>query len=146
MDLSLKQKAFADYYIETGNATESAVRAGYKSNYANTNTPKLLQNTKIKLYIGERLKLIESERIATAEEVMRYLSSVMRGEIEEECIVVEGYGDGCSSAKSIRKEVSPKDRNKAAELLAKRFGLLKENIELSGDLSIKITIEDDGDA
>ena len=51
--LTEKQKRFADYYIETGNATQAAVKAGYSKKYANTNANKLLQNTTIKNYIDE---------------------------------------------------------------------------------------------
>lgn len=129
MKLTPKQKAFADYYIETGNATESARRAGYSEKYLNTNANKLLQNTSISLYLDERMKKIEDERIANGDEVLKYLTSVMRGEEDEEVIVVEGEGDGCSSARKIRKELNAKDRLRAAELLGKRHRLFTDKIE-----------------
>lgn len=132
--LTEKQKRFADFYIETGNATEAARKAGYKGNSLNRIAFENLSKLDIKKYIDLRLKELDDERIATAEEVMGYLTSVMRGDIEEECIVVEGEGDGCSSARRISKQVSPKDRNKAAELLAKRFGLLVENMNITGEI------------
>jgi len=83
MELSPKQKAFADYYIELGNATEASIRAGYSKKYAGTNTDKLLNNTNIANYINIRMKEIESKRIADAKEVMEYLTSVMRGEVKD---------------------------------------------------------------
>lgn len=82
--LNERQKAFADYFLKLGNATEAAISAGYKPKYAGTNADKLLKNTKIQEYIEERRKQVESERIASIEEVMRFYSSVMRGEVADQ--------------------------------------------------------------
>lgn len=82
--LNERQKAFADYFLKLGNATEAAISAGYKPKYAGTNADKLLKNTKIQEYIENRQKQIESERIASIEEVMRFYSSVMRGEVTDQ--------------------------------------------------------------
>ena len=136
-----KQKRFCDFYIETGNATEAYKKAGYKysdDNIAGVEGFKLLKHPKIKNFIDERIKIKDKERIASQDEVLEYLSDVMRGKITEECIVVESTGDYMSEAKKIRKEVAPKDRNKAAELLAKRYGLLTENVSLTGEVGVKI--------
>lgn len=76
--LSSKQKLFCDEYLKTGNATKSAIAAGYSEKYAHTNASKLLQNTTIKDYISEQLKSIESEKIADASEVLAFYTSVMR--------------------------------------------------------------------
>ena len=54
----------------------------------------------------------------------------MRGEKTEEVVVVEGTGDGCSDARVMDRHVSIKDRNKAAELLAKRYGLQTEKLQV----------------
>jgi phage terminase small subunit len=145
VNLTEKQKRFCDYYIEFGNATKSAIMAGYSEKTARQIADENLTKPYIKNYISERLSAKEDERIASQDEVLRYLTSVLRGEIEEECVVVEGNGEGCSRATTIRKEVTPKDRNKAAELLGKRYGIWKENIDLSGELKIKINLEDDED-
>lgn len=141
MKLSLKQKAFADYYIELGNATEAARRAGYSEKTSHVIGQENLRKPAIKGYIDERLKQIEDSRIADAAEVLKYLSGVMRGEHDEEVIVVEGCGDGVSEATRIRKEVAPKDRLKAAELLGKRYGIFSENINLKG--AVPVVIKDD---
>ena len=79
-----KQKKFADEYIATGNATQSAIKAGYSKNYANTNASKLLQNTTIESYIDTRLKEIAKDSIATADEVLQVLTSIIRREFIEE--------------------------------------------------------------
>lgn len=74
-----KQKAFADYYIECGNATEAAVRAGYSKKTAKVIGCENLTKPYLSEYIKERLAEIESKRIANIEEVMRFYTAVMRG-------------------------------------------------------------------
>lgn len=150
MKLTDKQKAFCDYYIETLNATESYKKAGYKvknDNTAAVNANRLLRNAKIKAYIDKRLKEIENDRIADAKEVMEYLTAVMRGEVEEEVVVVESTGDYTSEARKIKKQVSVKERNKAAELLGKRYALFTDKVNIDGSVAVQIIddIEDDTD-
>lgn len=128
--LSIKQKRFADEYIISGNATQSAIIAGYSKKYAATNTDKLLKNTNIKNYIDERLKELEDKAIAKQEEVLQYLTSVMRGEYEEE--VLYGVGEGVQSTRHV--EVGAKDRIKAAELLGKRYGTWTDKVDTNINL------------
>jgi phage terminase, small subunit len=113
--LSLKQQKFADEYIISGNAIKSAIEAGYSDNYAKKQSHKLLVNVGIKSYIDERLKEIESKKSATQQEVIEYLTSVMRGEHKEEILI--GQGQGFQEITYI--DVSAKDRLKAANLLNK---------------------------
>ena len=113
--LSLKQQQFADEYIISGNAIKSAIEAGYSDNYAKKQSHKLLVNVGIKSYIDERLKEIESKKSATQQEVIEYLTSVMRGEHKEEILI--GQGQGFQEITYI--DVSAKDRLKAANLLNK---------------------------
>lgn len=141
--LTEKQKRFADYFIETGNASQSAVKAGYSKKYSNTNANKLLQNTTIKNYIDEKLEEMSSKRIASANEVMELLTSAARGELEEEVVVVESVGDYCSEAKVIKKQIGAKDRIKAAELLGKRYRLWTDKVEVKGIVPVMIVGEDD---
>ena len=138
--LTEKQKKFADYYIELGNATQAAINAGYSSKYANTNASKLLQNTTIKSYIDERLSQLASERIVSAEEVLEFLSSVMRNEQKEE--VLKGVGMGEQAKTHI--EVSAKDRVKAAELLGKRYALFTDKTEMTVT-EVPVFVDDLGD-
>ena len=130
--LTLKQKKFADEYIISGNATESAIKAGYSSKYANTNVSKLLQNTTIKSYIDERLAQLESEKIADQQEVLKYLSAVMRGEMTEQTL--KSIGESGQVITEI--DVGAKDRIKAAELLGKRYRLWtdKSEVEVTGSV------------
>ena len=113
--LSLKQKRFADEYIISGNAEEAAIKAGYSEKYARGNAYKLVAFSGIKSYIDKRLKEIESKKTATQQEVLEYLTSVMRGEHKEEILI--GQGQGFQEITYI--DVSAKDRLKAANLLNK---------------------------
>ena len=138
--LNIKQKKFADEYLVCSNATESAIKAGYSEKTAYSIGQRLLKKVEVKSYIDERLKILESEKIAQADEVMKYLTKVLRGEETEETIVVEGQGDGISKARKIEKEISPKDRLKAAELLGKRYGLFTDKLQLE-DTTVELNIK-----
>ena len=142
MKMSEKQKKFADYYIESNNATESAVKAGYSTKYTNTNVTKLLQNTTIKEYIQEKLEEMASERIASATEVLEFITKAVRGEILEDVVVTEGEGDGYSSARIVKKQIAAKDRVKAAELLGKRYMLFTDKVNITGAVPVMIVGED----
>ena len=139
MKLTLKQKAFADYYIATGNATESAISAGYSPKTAYSIGDENLKKPVIKKYIDECIAQIDSERIADAKEIMEFHTKVLRGELEEDIVVVEGVGDGCSEARLMTKPASLRDRQKSAEHLAKILGIAAENI----NVTIAPVIKDD---
>jgi phage terminase small subunit len=134
--LSLKQQRFADEYIISGNATQAAVKAGYSSKYANTNASKLLQNTTIKSYIDERLAQLASDKVATQEEVLTYLTSVMRGETQEQTLCSIGE----LGQEVIDIDVGAKDRIKAAELLGKRFRMWTEKVETDVTQTVVIDV------
>ena len=134
------QKKFCDYYITLGKGAEAAIKAGYSEKNARFYASRTLQKPAIKKYIGARLKQMEEERIADAKEVLRFLTSSMRGDIKEEVVVVEGNGDGCSSARTLEKQIGAGDRIKAATLLAKRYGLDKPD-EVDGDAQITFNFD-----
>ncbi|NFO71987.1 terminase small subunit [Clostridium botulinum] len=143
MKLTPKQKAFADYYIETGNATEAAKKAGYKGKNLNRIASENLSKLDIKNYIDERMKQLENKRIAKANEVLQYLTRVIRGEETEEVVVTENIGDFMSEAKTIKKEIGAKDRIKAAELLGKRYRLFVDKVE--ADVNQTVIFEGEND-
>ena len=136
--MTLKQKRFADEYIISGNATQSAIKAGYTKKYANTNANKLLHNTTIKTYIDERLAKLDSEKIADQKEVMEYLTSVMRGEHTEQTLISRGAEWG---QEKTNIDVGAKDRIKAAELLGKRYSMWTDKVDMSGN--VELIFEDD---
>ena len=86
--LTLKQKRFADEYIISGNAYQSAVKAGYSENYANKNINKLLGNVGVKTYIQKRLKEIDDKKIADQKEVLERLTKFGRREEFESVVVM----------------------------------------------------------
>lgn len=143
--LTAKQQRFCDEYLIDLNATQAAIRAGYSPHYANTNASKLLQITTIKDFLQKRMAEKEKELIAGQDEVLRYLTAVMRGQSVAEIVVVEGTGDGCSEARAIQKAPDEKERLKAAELLGKRYGLYTDKVEADVDMS-PLVLKDDVNA
>ena len=143
MKLTEKQKRFADYYIETGNITEAAVKAGYSKKTARVIGQENLLKPAIKGYIDEKLEAMQDERTASAKEVLEFLTKSMRGEIKEEVVVVEGTGDGTSEARMIKKQIGLRDRIKSAELLGKRYRLFTDKVEVDGVVPVMIVGEDE---
>lgn len=84
---------------------------------------------------------LRNEKTADAQEVIEYLSAVLRGESTAQEIVVVGTGDGCSKAKTVEKAPSEKERLKAAELLGKRYALFTDKVDMDTDLDLNITID-----
>lgn len=121
MKLTEKQRRFVDYYVETGNASEAARRAGYSEKTAGWIGQENLQKPTIKAAIDARLRELEGKRIANAAEVLEFLTSTLRGEVKEERVVVEGTGEGRSDARIITVQVSARDRLNAAKSLLKRY-------------------------
>lgn len=76
--LNIRQKKFAEYYAQSGNAADSAVKAGYSEKYAAQNTDKLLKNTNISNYIKELFEKAKDERILTAKDRQVMLSDIAR--------------------------------------------------------------------
>ena len=142
MKLTEKQKRFADYYIETGNITEAAVKAGYSKKTARVIGQENLLKPAIKDYIDEKLEAMQDERTASAKEVLEFLTKSMRGEIKEEVVVVEGTGDGTSEARMVKKQIGLRDRIKSAELLGKRYRLFTDKVEVEGAVPVMIVGED----
>lgn len=143
MKLTEKQKRFADYYIETGNITEAAIKAGYSKKTARVIGQENLQKPAIKSYIDEKLEAMQDERTASAKEVLEFLTKSMRGEIKEEVVVIEGTGDGTSEARMIEKQIGLRDRIKSAELLGKRYRLFTDRVEVEGVVPVMIVGEDE---
>lgn len=124
-----KQQRFCDEYLIDLNATQAAIRAGYSNKTARQIGTENLSKPAIKEYIENRMAEKEKNLIADQDEVLKYLTSVLRGESQSTEIVVEGIGDGMSEARTIQKEPSEKERLKAAELLGKRYGLYTDRVE-----------------
>ena len=140
--LTAKQQRFCDEYLIDLNATQAAIRAGYSKKTAYAIGNENLNKPELKKYIEERMAEKEKALIADQDEVLKYLTAVLRGESESEEIVVENIGDFMSEARTMKKAPSEKDRLKAAELLGKRYSLFKDNVKL--DVTPVVIGGDDG--
>lgn len=105
-----RQRRFVDEYLIDCNATQAAIRAGYSKKTANVTAVRLLADTNIRLQINEQLERLQSERVASAREVLEFLTSVMRGQQTEQTLMFVGEG----VQRMTQIEVSAKDRIKAA--------------------------------
>ncbi len=136
MKLTPKQKAFADYYIISLNATDAAKKAGYSEKTARFIGAENLSKPYIRLYIDEALKKKDSERIMAQDELMERYTRLARGEDTEETIVVMN-----NRYERVRKEPSFKDQLKAMDALAKIYALYTTNINHSGDMGLHINVD-----
>lgn len=134
-----KQKRFCDEYLIDCNATQAAIRAGYSEKTAYSIGNENLSKPEIKAYIDERLAEIQSKSIASATEVMQYLTSVLRGESYSS--VLSLCGNGCQEL--LDKQPDEKERLKAAELIGKRYGLFTDKIGVEGVIPVVIAGDDD---
>ena len=140
--MNARQKRFCDEYLVDCNAKQAAIRAGYSEKTAHSIGIENLNKPELKAYIDEQLEQLHSEKIADAAEVMMYLTSVLRGQASSEVVVVEGCGEGYSTARRIDKAPDEREKLKAAELLGKRFGLFKDNVNLTGAIPVVISGEE----
>lgn len=117
-DIKLKPKelVFAEEWLKTTNATQSAIKAGYSARTAYSAGNRLLKKVDVKQYIDERLAEMKESSIADTNEVMQFLSSTMRGDIPDQ------FG----------LDPALNDRIKAAELLGKRYKMFTDKQEISG--------------
>ena len=121
--LTKKERIFADEYVKTTNGTQSAITAGYAENSASVTGSKMLRKPKVRQYIDEVMNERSKNTIATADEVLEYLTKVMNGEEKD------AFGLDTSIA----------DRTKAAELLGKRHMLFTEKVKLDAEIEIDIS-------
>lgn len=140
--LTLKQKKFADEYIISGNATEARIRAGYSKKTARSVGSENLTKPNIKQYITERMAEMDKRYIADQEEILAFLTSVMRGQEAQEQLAVVGTGDGCSEAVKVDIKAPTKEQIKAAELLGKRYAMWTEKVDQTSTAAVVISGED----
>lgn len=124
MKLTPKQKAFADAYIECGNQTEAARRAGYSEKAARQIGGENMTKPAVSAYIKSRMDELEAQHVATADEVMRFYSAVMRGEVKDQ------FG----------LDASLQDRLNAGKELMKRFAAVQDRAN-SNEARIIINVD-----
>lgn len=121
--LTKKERIFADEYVKTTNGTQSAITAGYSEKTASVTASKMLRKPKVRQYIDAIMDERSKDTIATADEVLEYLTRVVRGEEKD------AFG----------LDVSVADKTKAAELLGKRYMLFTDKVKLSAEVEIDIS-------
>lgn len=161
MALTEKQKIFADEYLKDMNAAR-AYKVAYpnikKENVAAAAGSRMLRNVKVAEYIKKRLEELQSERVADVQEVLEYLTSVMRREKKETVVVTLNTEEtkylpdknGTMRKQTIKKEIPHvveipaklSDANKAAELLGKRYSLFTDKMEHSGTVEGVVIVND----
>lgn len=131
MELTPKQKAFADEYLICGNATEAAKKAGYNPKSARQIATENLAKPSISAYIAERQKQIESSRIADVKEVMEFYSAVMRGEVKDQFDMDASLTDRLSAGRELMKRYEKADttKNESLDCLDEILKGLKENAD-----------------
>lgn len=153
--MTAKQKRFCDEYLIDLNATQAAIRAGYSEKTAYSSGQRMLKNVEVKDYIEQRMAEKEAELIADQDEVLKYLTSVMRREYCENVVVTisekksfyEPDTNGTMRKVTEEKEEAQiveiparlSDANKAAELLGRRYGLFKDSVDLNGAIPVVIS-------
>ena len=138
--LNEKQQRFADEYLIDLNATQAAIRAGYSEKTARVQGSRLLLNADIKSYIEERMASQEEDTIASADEVMRYLTSVIRGQSRSHVLARNDLG----AEYILEKPPDEKERLKAAELMGKRHQLFTDKVKVDGNVPVMIVDDLDG--
>lgn len=132
--MNKRQQLFVEEYIIDRNATQAAIRAGYSERTAYSQGQRLLKHVEVQPAIEGLILEVRNKNIASAAEIEEFLSLTMRGEVPEQ--VLKGVGGG--EQEFVEKQTPVKDRVKAAELLAKRHGLLTDKVDISGGLPIII--------
>lgn len=143
--LTEKQKLFCENYLMTMNAVD-AYLAVYKNCKSRDNASKhasrLLALPHIRAYVDTCLEKAHSNKVADIQEVMEYLTSVMRGETSAEEVLVVGTGEGCSEPRKVSKAPSEKERLKAAELIGKRYALFTGSDTKEDDSDSVVIVND----
>lgn len=138
-ELSPKQKRFCLEYIKNhANAAKAYELAGYTNKSPRNGAQQLKAKPEVQAYIAELAKGVDQSAVADADEVMRYLTEVMRGQHESSLLVTVGTGKGKTQAISVPKKPDEKEQLEAAKTLAKIHGLLTNKLELSGGAVVQI--------
>lgn len=124
MKLTPRQKDFCEYYLQTGNAAEAARLAGYSEKTARVTGPENLSKPAVSEYIARRRAEMDKELIADSNEVLRFYSAVMRGEVKDQFGLDASLSDRLKAGDSLMKRYAAGDRSQDA--MERLDGLLKE--------------------
>lgn len=135
--MTAKQRRFCDEYLIDLNATQAAIRAGYSGKTAGVMAAENLKKPNIQQFIADRMAEKESKLIADQDEVLKYLTAVMRKQTMSSVLARDETG----AEQVIEKPPDEKESLKAAELLGKRYGLYTERVETDVDMELKISVD-----
>lgn len=118
MKLTPKQKKYIEFYVESETKIESAIRAGYSPTSAASSSDKNMKNPIIADEIDRKLKEKARKQFATTDDVMKFYTQLLKGEMEEEVVVLVRNSDGTTKPKIVNKKASIRDRGNAAKELS----------------------------
>lgn len=142
--LTPKQEKFCIEYAKCGNARQAYINAGYKCKNDNTvdaNASRLLSNAKVKERLAELAEEAKNNAIADIQEMQETLTEIIRQSLEEEVVVVEGVGEGCSEARIVNKKPTIKDVINAINTLGKIQGVFIDKVQADVDMELSISVE-----
>lgn len=118
MKLTPRQKDFCEYYLQTGNAAEAARKAGYSPKTADAIGRENLRKPTISEYIANRRAEMDKTLIADSDEVLRFYSAVMRGEVKDQFGLDASLGDRLKAGDSLMKRYAVSEKNTISEQMA----------------------------
>ena len=118
MKLTTKQKNFCEYYLQTSNAAEAARKAGYSPKTADAIGRENLRKPTISEYIANRRAEMDKTLIADSDEVLRFYSAVMRGEVKDQFGLDAALGDRLKAGDSLMKRYAVSEKNTISEQMA----------------------------
>lgn len=130
--LTLKQQRFINEYIISGNATQAAIKAGYKPKNAPQTGAENLKKPYLRAEIDRRLAELQTKKTMDMQEVMECLASFGRGEVAEEQVT--------NSGEIVQVKTKNSDRLRALELIGKRYGAWTDKKEVSGSIEIDVGV------
>ena len=139
--LNVRQENFCLEYAKCGNATQSAIKAGYAEKTAYSQGQRLLKHVEVQNRLQELAKINEDAKIADIKEMQQILTSIIRQESTEEIPMVINNGDW-SEVQMVEKSTSIKDIINAIDKLGRMQGAFNDKLSL--DIA-PVVIKDDVD-
>lgn len=130
--LTPNQKAFADYYIKCGNASEAARKAGYSAKTSAATASRLLTNVNVSAYINERMQGQDADRVASADEVLQFYTDVMRGKVKDAFGMDPGLSERLKAADSLYKRYAAANEKQKGTM--EKLDALLEEMQHAADL------------
>ena len=133
-NLTKRQIDFVQEYMKTNNVRQSAIKAGYSPRTASVQGSRLLTNVKVSAYIQAITERLESDKIADIEEVMQYLTSVMRGEKKDQFDLDPALSERTRAASELARRLDVRARNLNIECAVNIIDDIPDDIDIEDDL------------